>query len=233
MSFECKHCGQCCIDECTQINLSIGDIVRICKFLNCNIGNVLLKIGIKPFGDPETANHYDYELGLNIPCEFRKGEKCTIYPARPLNCRIFPYFFLGNFEKDQLNEVIDPSHKCISMGIDFTEEEKEKYKKYAEFIGKLIMKEAKTTEQFYDKHGLTQSKILPAYVFPAEDPNDPMHAKEITKSKIKMAMSIMNSSPYADLKNQLQNFIMLIENSVVPLDEINIKEKEILNSPNL
>ncbi|MBN2112387.1 YkgJ family cysteine cluster protein [Candidatus Woesearchaeota archaeon] len=229
MSFQCKHCGQCCIDECTQINISIGDIVRICRFLKCNVGDILPKIGIKPFGDPETANQYDYELGLNIPCEFRQGEKCTIYPARPLNCRIFPYFFLGNFANDRLKEVIDPSHKCISEGIEFTDEEKEKYKKYSEFIGKLIMKEARLTDQFYEKYNLKQSKIMPAYVFPADDPNDMMYTKEITKSKIKMAMSIMNPAPYANLKNQLQNFIMLAENSVVSADEINLKEKELLS----
>ena len=229
MPFNCKHCGQCCIDECTQINLSIGDIIRICRFLKCNVGDILPKIGIKPFGDPETANHYDYELGLNIPCEFRRGDACTIYPARPLNCRIFPYFFLGNFEKEKLKDVIDPSHKCISEGIEFNEEEKEKYRKYSEFIGKLILEEDKVTEQFYNKNNLKQSKILPAYVFPAEDPNDPMHAKEITKSKIKMAMNIMNTAPYSNLKNQLQNFIMLVENSIVSIEKINEKEKKILS----
>jgi len=187
MPFECKHCGQCCIDECTQINLSLGDIVRICKFLNCSMSEIMQKIGIKPFADNETANHYDYELGLNIPCEFREDGKCSIYPARPLNCRMFPYLFLGNVEKDQLK-----------------------------------------TEKFYEMHNMKQSNILPAYIFPEPDPNDPMHAKEITKSKIKMAMSMMNPAQYTDLKNQLQNFILRVESDITHLEEINAKEKEIL-----
>jgi len=229
MPFECKHCGQCCIDECTQINLSIGDIVRICKFLNCNIGDIMQKIGIKPFGDPENPNNFDYELGLNIPCEFRKGDKCEIYPARPLNCRIFPYVFLGNVEKENLKHIIDPSHKCIAEGIEFTENEKQKYKEYARFIGELILKEAKLTDEFYKKNNMVQSKILPAYVFPAEDPNDPMHAKEITKSKIRMAMGIMDPSPYIELRKKLQNFIMAAEKDIAPLDKINAKENSILN----
>lgn len=228
MAFECKHCGQCCIDECTQISISVADIIRICRFLGCNIGDMMNKIGIKPFADPETANHFDYELGLNIPCEFRNRDKCSIYPARPLNCRIFPYVYLGNVEKDKLKDAIDPSHKCIREGIEFTEEEKKGYHDYARFIGELILEEARQTEQFYDANNLKQSKILPAYVFPAEDPDDPMHAKEITKSKIKMAMSIMNPAPYANLKNQLQNFILRIEDEITTLDEINKKEKELL-----
>lgn len=230
MGFECKHCGQCCIDECTQINLSVGDIVRICKLLNCNVGELMDKIGIKPFGDPENTNEFEYELGLNIPCEFRKGERCEIYSARPLNCRIFPYFFLAKFEAGQLKDVIDPSHKCVLGEISITAEEKELYSKYSEFIGSLIIEEAKLTEQFYTKNGMKQSRILPAYIFPAEDPNDTMHAKEITKSKIRMAMQVMDKKPYKDLRNKLQSFIMRFDRDIVPLDEINNKEKEILRA---
>ena len=190
---------------------------------------VMKKLGIKPFGDPENTSQFDYELGLNIPCAFRNGEKCEIYSARPLNCRIFPYFFLANFEAGQLKDVIDLSHKCMQSPLTITPEEKERYREYAEYIGRLIMEEAKLTEQFYTKNGMKQSKILPAYIFPAEDPNDPMHAKEITKSKIKMAMQIMDKSRYRDLKNKLQNFIMRVERDIIPLNEINMKEKDILN----
>jgi len=228
MAFECRHCGQCCIDECTQINLSIGDIARICSFLKCNIGDVMHKIGMKPFSKPDSPNNFDYELGLDIPCQFRVGEKCSIYPARPLNCRIFPYYFLGNVPDEKLKDVIDPSHKCISEGISITAEEKEQYRKYAEFIGNLILEEAKLTEQFYEKYNLKQSKVIPAYIFPSEDPNDFMQAKEISKSKIKMAISIMDASIYEGLRNSIQNFIMLVGSSVVSIDAINSKEKEIL-----
>ncbi len=229
MAFECKHCGQCCIDECTQINISVGDIVRMCKFLNISIRDILPKIGVKPFGDPENTNIFDYELGLNIPCEFREAEKCKIYPARPLNCRMFPCLFLGTVDSSKLKEVIDPSHKCAAEGIKISPDEKKKYKEYADFIGKLILEEAKLTEQFYESNNLKGSTILPAYIFPAEDPNDPMHAKEITKSKIKMAMQMADKRKYVDLQNQLQNFILRFGENIAELDEINKKEKEILN----
>jgi Fe-S-cluster containining protein len=229
MGFECRHCGQCCVDECTQINLSIADIIRIQKFLNCSISDLMGRIGIKPFGDPENTNQFDYELGLNIPCPFRSGEQCDIYEARPLNCRIFPYFFLANFSAEELKDVIDPSHRCIQHQITITPEEKGRYREYSEYIGNLIMEEAKLTGQFYSKNGMKQSKILPAYVFPMEDPGDFIQAKEITKSKIKMAMQIMDKKPYKDLKNQIQNFIMRVERDIIPLNEINAKEKDILN----
>jgi len=230
MAFECKHCGQCCIDECTQINISVGDIVRMCKFLNISIRDIFSRIGIKPFGDPENTNMFDYELGLNIPCEFREGERCKIYPARPLNCRMFPYVFLGNVDSGKLKEVIDPSHKCIVEGIKLSAEEKKKCRAYADFIGKLILEEAELTEQFYTANNLKHSTILPAYVFPAEDPDDPMHAKEITKSKVRMAMQMADKRKYADLQNQLQNFILRFGENIADFDEINKKEREILNS---
>ncbi len=228
MAFECKHCGQCCIDECTQISISAGDIVRICSFLNCGIGEIMPKIGMRPFGDPERPNNYEYELGLSIPCGFRVHGKCTIYPARPLNCRIFPYFIIAGVPKERLKEIIDPSHKCISEGIDFSDAELEKYREYSKFIGSLIMKEAQLTEKFYSANAMNQSVVLPAYVFPAEDPNDVFQMKEITKSKIKMAMSLMNPKQYEGLQNKLQNFILRHENDFAQLSEINAKEAEIL-----
>ena len=228
MAFKCKHCGQCCIDECTQINLSIGDIVRILDFTKLTVAELLQKIGIKPFGDPEKPNHFEYELGLNIPCEFRQDGKCAIYAARPLNCRMFPYVFMGNVESKKLKEAIDPSHKCVSEGVDISEAEKKRYHEYSRFIGNLILEEARLTDEFYGKNKLRQSNIVPEYLFPAEDPNDPIHAKEITRSKIRLAMSMMKKQPYAELKNQLQNFIRGVEDDVFQTDDLNKKENELL-----
>ena len=109
------------------------------------------------------------------------------------------------------------------------EQEKLKWRtRHTQYL-KTLIKESKITEDFYNQNSMKQSKILPAYVFPAEDPNDPMGAKEITKSKIKMAMSIMDKTPYVDLKNKLQNFVLRTESEFENLEHINNKEKEILN----
>ncbi len=142
---------------------------------------------------------------------------------------MFPSLFLGNVENKKLKDVIDPSHKCAAEGISMTDEEKKRYKEYADFIGKLIMEEAKLTEQFYESNSIKQSTILPAYIFPAEDPDDPMHAKEITKSKIRMAMQMTDKRMYVDLHSKMRDFILNFGENIVDLDEINEKEKEILN----
>ena len=104
MEFKCHHCGECCRNVSAQINLSISDLARICQFLKCEVKEIIPKIGIIPFLSEN--DNFDYELGLNLPCQFRKDSRCTIYPARPLNCRMFPYFILNT-------DVINPDFFCL------------------------------------------------------------------------------------------------------------------------
>ena len=141
---------------------------------------------------------------------------------------MFPYVFLGNVEQGMLKSVIDPSHKCISAEICISNAEKQKYKEYARFIGSLILKEAGATDDFMEKNRLKQSKVLPACMFPAEDPNDWMQAKEITKLKIRMAMELMDKKPYSGLNSLIQAFISASGKSIASFEEISLKEKQIL-----
>jgi Fe-S-cluster containining protein len=224
MTFKCVHCGQCCNDICTQINLNIGDLIRISKFLKCNLSSIMPKISMKPFGDPQQDNKFDIELGLHIPCQFREGERCSIYPARPLNCRIFPHFFIGNIPQDKIKEVIDPSHKCVN-DLTYTDEEQKQHKEYADYIGNIILEESKLTDKFMEENKLRQELILPAGIFPPHI-DDIVLAKQITEVKIKMAMDIMRKEQYERLQNMLQNFIMKNNSEITTISSDKINEKE-------
>ncbi|MBW2967259.1 YkgJ family cysteine cluster protein [Candidatus Woesearchaeota archaeon] len=153
MTFKCLHCGQCCTDDCTQINLSLGDINRLCEFLKCDVSALGDKIAMRPFEDPENPGSFDVEIGLKLPCGFRQAGRCVAYAARPLNCRMFPSVFLGNVPDEALGECIDPTHKCVVSGISMNAEEKERYKNYSKYIGELILAEAEETERFYEEQG--------------------------------------------------------------------------------
>ena len=211
MGFECHHCGECCRNVSTQINLSAADIYRITQFLKCDLKEIIPKIGILPFLN-EISN-FDYELGLNLPCQFRKNSRCTIYPARPLNCRLFPYFILNT-------EILDPDYACLKAKRDYTEEEKNKYKEYTKFIGNLILKESQNTELFYQKNDFKISKEL-NLEFPLI-----YTEKKINELKIRKALDLVNPTVTTKLTEQLQQFIE--KQDFTSLEEINEKEHKLL-----
>ena len=136
----CNHCGQCCKDQCTQINVTLGDIYRISKFLGIPAVELLKdKIGINPFADSDII-HYDLDLGLNLPCKFRVDNKCSIYSARPLNCRLFPYWILVEAPSQKIKEILD-EHKC---SYDFLR--KKEYAEYKEAVADILLQENKIFE---------------------------------------------------------------------------------------
>ena len=97
MAFRCLHCGGCCENNATHINLTLGDISRFSE-ITCKSTEDLFRegsIGLMPFQTTEDPDIFEIELGLKIPCRFRKGKRCMIYGARPLNCRLFPFWIIN------------------------------------------------------------------------------------------------------------------------------------------
>ena len=131
---QCQHCQKCCgEDPRININLSVGDIFRICQFLKITIDEFFEKYaGIKTFQDPRIGDYKD--LGLNIPCKFRKDMKCTVYEARPANCRIFPYWVLTLAPEDKLKQVL--KYPCK-----YDLNKKPIYKKYQDAIAEILLEE--------------------------------------------------------------------------------------------
>ena len=128
---KCNYCG----DPLTQINLTVGDIWRIADFLKADVSELFKdKIGLNPFREPKFENIYDIDLGLNLPCKFRVNEKCSIYPARPLNCRLFPKWIIAEFPEDKVKEILKDHKYDLSK--------KKEYKKYVDTVGKILMEEA-------------------------------------------------------------------------------------------
>ncbi|MBD3248433.1 hypothetical protein GF336_00120 [Candidatus Woesearchaeota archaeon] len=133
----CNHCGRCCTSEGIQINVTIGDIWRIANYLNIPIARLFPeKISLNSFKDPRTKET-ELDLGLNIPCRFRKDNRCSIYPARPLNCRLFPYWVIAAIDEKDLSTVLK-GHKCS-----YSIKDKERYKAYSKQLGNILLEEDK------------------------------------------------------------------------------------------
>jgi len=188
MKFRCKNCGVCCSDVTAPVNLTLGDIQRIIGFLGVKVDKIFGKeIGIVPFANPDKPLMYDLDLGINMPCRFRINEKCRIYRARPLNCRIFPYWVLSHPDKDGYKRYIDTVHKGI-IGYKEDSLNKKKYNEYRIKIGNIILDESAITDEFLSEKDLKVIMNLP------ESYRD---LKE--RERIEFCRNMMNKERYKDL----------------------------------
>jgi len=220
MKFQCKHCGLCCSDVTAPVNLTLGDIHRLTSFLQTGFNKLFWdSIAIIPFANPDKLLLYDLELGLNMPCRFRINKKCSVYKARPLNCRLFPYWLLANPEKDGYKKFIDISHKGI-IGYKEDSVNKKKYKEYKGIIGKIILDESSITDEFFSKNELKIIIKLPDSSIKHSNP------RQMEIEKVKLCKQLMNKSRYKDLPFLLKN--RLNNNKFTSIEELEEIEK-ILN----
>jgi Fe-S-cluster containining protein len=107
----CYSCGgRCCTGESGYINVNKSEIERIASFLEIDIDSFkkkyLYKNGYK-YSIKEMVYNGSYE------CVFydRENNGCSIYMARPIQCRTFPFweYFKNNIEelKEECPAILD------------------------------------------------------------------------------------------------------------------------------
>ncbi len=149
--FVCIHCGRCCFDERFQVNLTFGDIARLSAFSKLPPLGFFRKgyALFQGFYNIEKGV-YDVEFGLRRPCSFRRQARCSVYIARPLNCRIFPYFLLAKFSKQEITNMGKQGFLGM-LELCPTNSEISKYSTYSEKLGKLILEESQVTDKVLSK----------------------------------------------------------------------------------
>jgi uncharacterized protein len=85
---DCTTCGNCC--RSLMINLEAGDSERLSSHLQMT--NVNFKTTYV-----ECSSSGEIEIMNTIPCHFLSENKCTVYEARPSECREFPGLHRENF----------------------------------------------------------------------------------------------------------------------------------------
>ena len=115
LKFKCTECGKCCSGFPGFVWLSPSDIGRLAKRLNVSKEAFIKRYTRRKEGKLSLVEKKNYD------CIFYQNKKCTVYEARPSQCRTFP-FWLSNIksERDWKNakescEGIDhPEGKVIS-----------------------------------------------------------------------------------------------------------------------
>lgn len=137
LKFECIHCGNCCCDPNTLVNVTYLDIIRIKNGLKFTIDELfevlsfyvydkkpiqddLLKMVIPPIQTEKGPAFVALRKLQSGDCVFYNQEKrrCSIYSVRPAFCRTFPFFYFYssnreiNAEKSKLK--IDYTEKALT-----------------------------------------------------------------------------------------------------------------------
>jgi uncharacterized protein len=89
LNFNCQKCSNCCRHEPGAVFLTDEDFSGMAKFLNIDSDSLLNKY-CRGLERPEYTVVALKEKS-NYDCIFWDNG-CTIYPARPLQCRTFPFW---------------------------------------------------------------------------------------------------------------------------------------------
>ena len=90
LRFSCTQCSNCCRFDPGYVFLSRQDVDRLTDFLGISKGafysNFCREINASIVRRISLIEKQNYD------CIFWEDGKCTVYPARPLQCRTFPFW---------------------------------------------------------------------------------------------------------------------------------------------
>jgi Fe-S-cluster containining protein len=112
---DCTQCGNCC--RSFMIGLENDDIQRLSKHLDMTEASFEEKY-VERSGQDKT------KIFNAIPCHFLHENKCTVYEARPLDCREFPHLHKPDFTSRLFGVLYNYSHCPIVFNV-FEELKKE------------------------------------------------------------------------------------------------------------
>ena len=89
INFKCQGSSNCCVSRGSYgyVYLSKKDLIKIAKHLNVSI-NLFKK---KYCGYSDGYMHLK-EININGNCQFLENKKCSIYAARPMQCKTWPFW---------------------------------------------------------------------------------------------------------------------------------------------
>lgn len=85
--FECQGTGRCCVAHHGHghVYLTLQDRRRLAAELKCSTRSFTRKYCSK------TDGHFHLKR-VTGPCEFLEGKSCSVYEARPAQCRTWPFW---------------------------------------------------------------------------------------------------------------------------------------------
>ena len=122
IKFECQGSSNCCISRNKNgyVYLSNKDVLRLSKFTKLNREDFL-----KIYCDKTDNFTHLKENNKDGKCQFLNNKKCSVYKARPTQCRTWP-FWPENMNTKIWDEEIANFCPGVGKGKKFTQKEIEK-----------------------------------------------------------------------------------------------------------
>lgn len=87
LRFACTECGQCCTGEPGFVWVTQSEIEALAEYLNISVPE-FIKLYTREVDGALTLK----EFPRTYDCIFLRGGKCSVYNARPKQCRTFPFW---------------------------------------------------------------------------------------------------------------------------------------------
>jgi Fe-S-cluster containining protein len=112
LRFACTQCSKCCRHDSGFVFLSEDDLDRLCRFTQlAPVEFVERYCRWVPFG---ADAHLSLTEQANRDCVFWKDGGCSVYEARPLQCRTYPFWStIVDEERHWQQEALE----CPGIGI--------------------------------------------------------------------------------------------------------------------
>lgn len=104
LRFKCTGCGQCCTGSPGYVYLSLPDLERLAAHFQLSPQEFAKQYTKDVDGQYALLDHAD-----SNDCIFLKDKKCTVYEARPTQCRTFPWWIYHLREPKEWEEA---SKRC-------------------------------------------------------------------------------------------------------------------------
>jgi Fe-S-cluster containining protein len=111
LHFQCTGCGKCCTGSPGYVFLSESDLQKAARYLNLSIQDFA-----KKYTRLIEGTYALLDRARSDDCIFLKDNLCSIYEARPTQCRTFPWWIQHLREPSDWEEA---SQRC--EGINYPE----------------------------------------------------------------------------------------------------------------
>ena len=135
--FSCQRCSKCCRIEPGMVMLTEEDADKAATLLNISREEFIKKYCREIYRDSKV--YVGLKEKKNYDCIFWEKEGCSIYEARPLQCRAFPFWpFLVEDDAEWILEKkrcpgLDVAEDALSLSDKLAYYQQEKHAKYLEW----------------------------------------------------------------------------------------------------
>ncbi|HEY3379911.1 MAG TPA: YkgJ family cysteine cluster protein [Armatimonadota bacterium] len=98
---DCTQCGHCC--RALEISLNEDDLSRLAAHLGQSLDAVRAE-----YAAPGTQCAQAF---AHSPCALQHENRCTVYPARPRDCREYPHLDKGEF-RARMWQILSHAEDC-------------------------------------------------------------------------------------------------------------------------